>query len=105
MAEQSKLIIHGDDARKALYCGDGTKEQWKEKLGGKLTDQCYYITQIQISSGPTIDLQTTMQGFVRNPTDGQYYSVGVNETLYPLNRESKNLLLDLINSVPEQTGR
>lgn len=97
---KSKLIIRGPGAGEVLYRGDGQLEQWQEKLGGKLEEPTYYVTQIKKIPGE--ELLTTNECFIMNPTDGQYYSIGVNQTLYPLDRQSKDLLLELINSVPEQ---
>ena len=101
MTEQSKLIIRGSG--KILYLGVGTIEQWKEKLGEKLEYDSYSLTQIEILDlGLARDLQITNQAFLKNQQDGQYYSVGINRAQCNLDRESKSLLLELINESPEQ---
>lgn len=103
MTEKSKLIIRGSSG-KSLYYGEGTIGQWKEKLGGTLREDSYTITQIELLdlSASANDLQITNSAFLRNQQTGQYTALPANCAQYHLDTQSKNLLLELINSVPEQ---
>jgi hypothetical protein len=97
--EKSKIIIYGSDTRNVFYSGDGTVDEWKEKLGGKLTEDQYYVFQVQRLElpGSAGDLRITNTAFLRTHGNRNYNALGGNEVLFPLSHEAKSMLLELIN--------
>ncbi|MBU0467075.1 MAG: hypothetical protein KJ718_04190 [Nanoarchaeota archaeon] len=94
--KKSKLVIKGHNAN-TLYSGNGTLEQWKDKLGGDPNEQTYYLFAVRRLGGATDGLEIKQKAMLRIP-GGSYDSLGESQTIFPLDRESQSLLLELLNA-------
>lgn len=101
MAEQSRLIIISN--REILYRGDGTLLEWKKRLGKEPTEKYYHLTQLRKISYSG-ELEITNCEFIK-VFGGDYMAQGNNVTICPLDAQSKSMLVDFINSIPEPEAR